>query len=118
MITTPTPRVLAARQGFEDAQSALLGASQRLGHFTITWYGKDVSDETGSFALVSSKGPLSAYVGDVLSVTRRHTTVFVYVLGSARGLAGTLALARQPYLYLSLLCFDPVTADVGVVSYG
>ena len=112
----PSTYVLAGRRGLPGAQEVLSGAVKRLGYYTVNWYGTSVSDETGSFALVNPNGPLNDYVGDILQITVKHATVFVYVLGSSRAIDSDLGLTRRAYLEISLLPLNPITALVAVVS--
>jgi hypothetical protein len=107
--------VLACRQDFADAQQALAGASVNLGSYEVGWYGTGTSDERGSFAIVDPMLPLAPTVGEILQVAIGSRSVFVYVIGSLTGLGLALALARRPFLGISLLAFDPVLASVGVV---
>jgi hypothetical protein len=112
----PEPLVLAARQAFPDAQVLLSGVPQTLGWFQVGWYGTNTSDERGSFAVVDPLGPLAAKVGDRVQVTYQGRNVNVYVIGSVTGLLADIGLARRPYMALSLLATDPITAQVAVLS--
>lgn len=112
----PEPAVLAGRQGFLDAQAAFADPSSMLGLCPVSWYGTAVSDERGSFALVDPLGKVADRVGDILAVTCRGRTVYVYVIGSAPDLGADLALTRRAYLAISVLAIEPITATIGLVA--
>lgn len=112
----PEPAVLAARMGFPDAQIALVGSPRRLGTFTVSWYGTEISDEIGSFAVVDPTGPLSLLVGDFLQISYQQRSVNVYVIGSYSTLLSDIAISRRSYLAINRLAQDPVLANVAVLS--
>jgi hypothetical protein len=111
-----TIEVLLARQGFPDAQVAMLGAQKLVGFFHASWYGTNTDDERGCFAVVDELGPLTNYVGDFVYVSNGKRGVYVYVIGSKRALLSDIALTRRAFMAISLLAVDPIYAKVSVVQ--
>lgn len=111
------PEILAARQGFSDAQLALAGAVAPVHGVTYacSWYGTAVSNDRGSLALVSPAGALSGHVGDTLLLTFGTASVYVYVFGSY-AFQEDIRVTRRAYAALSLLAVDRIDVSVGVVA--
>ena len=112
----PELLVLAGRQCFLDAQADFAGVVVPMGFFSVGWYGTNVSDERGSFAVVDPAMGLADSVGDVVCIGYRDDTVNVYVIGSQDGLGTDIAITRRCYLALELLAAEPITCTVGLVT--
>jgi hypothetical protein len=113
------PFIIVGRQGFADAQAALLGSlALNLGYFQAGWYGTNISDERGSFGIVGVSSLLAAFVGNVLSVQNASSSdsVYVYIHSTSISLDVDIALARRPYLAISRLDVDPLEVVVNVVD--
>lgn len=112
----PEPVVLLARQDFADAQAAMAGTPSLLGIYPVGWYGANVDDDRGSFAIVNGFGPLADYVGDYVSVRHKNRSVLAYVIGSQTAMPDQLALTRRCFMAIALLSSDPINAEVFLVS--
>jgi hypothetical protein len=110
------PEVLDARQCFADAQRSLEGVTEaRIGAFhTCGWYGTEVNDERGSFALVDEAGPLADLIGDRLRIRYDRREVYVYCFGST-DLPVDVAITRRAFARLDLLAKDEINVIVEVV---
>jgi hypothetical protein len=111
------PEILAARQGFADAQRDLAGvAVERMpGLPSCGWYGTAVSAERGSFALVNRGGPLEALIGDRLKLTYGDCSVYVYCFGS-EDLDWDIHITRRAFAALELLAVDRIALIVEIVT--
>lgn len=111
------PEILAARQGFPDAQIDLAGTAilRRPGLPTCGWYGTKVSVERGSFALVNRGGPLEDLIGDRLKLTYKGRCVFVYCFGSEE-LLYDIHITRRTFAALELLAVERIDVIVEVVA--
>lgn len=112
----PEPAVLAARQGFADAQVSLTGIVAPQGYYQLSWYGTTISDERGSFGVVAADGPLFQLVGQFAQLTVATRSVNVYIIGGAVNLLTDLAVTRRAYLALSTLADEPLRVLVGTLS--
>lgn len=112
----PEPNVLLSRQCFADAQLAMIGAKTTLGFYTVGWYAAVVDDDRGNFAVVSSTGPLVAYVGDFLNLKHGKRDVYAYVIGSVNDLDTDLAVTRRTYMAIELLAREPARVKVSLAS--
>jgi hypothetical protein len=112
----PEPAVIAGREDFADAQALLSGGATGLGNFYASWYGTNVSDERGSFAVVNPDGGLSSAVGNFLEVIYNGNSVSVYVIGSYTLLNTDIGLTRRAYLSICRLSLDPIYVAVGLIS--
>lgn len=117
VILPAEPEILAARQGFTDAQEALVGTpiSREAGLPSCGWYGTAVSSERGSFALVNRGGPLEGLVGERLKLTWAERSVYVYVFGS-EDLDWDIHITRRAFAALELLAVDRIDLIVEVVA--
>jgi hypothetical protein len=109
------PAIIAGRQALVDAQAQFAGAATPLGNFTVGWYGTEVSDERGSFALVNPVGRLAQAVGDFLEVRYADQRTVVYVIGSYNYLTTDLALTRRAYLAICRLSLQPILTPVELI---
>ena len=112
------PEILAARQGYLDAQADLMGGvfSRDPGTtYTCGWFGTSVMSERGFFALVNEDGPLTDLIGDRLRVIVGGRSVYVYVLTSAV-LPQDLCLARRPFAALAQLAVSELDVSIEVIS--
>jgi hypothetical protein len=111
------PEILAARQGYTDAQEDLFGTpiERRPGLPSCGWYGTSVSAERGSFALVNRGGPLEDLIGDRLKLTYGDCSTFVYVFGSD-DLDYDIHITRRAFAALELLAVERIDLIVEVVA--
>ena len=110
------PEVLLARQSFSDAQWSFSGLGERFGtYYTCGWYGTELNDERGCFALVDDTGPLADLIGDRLRLRYDQRAVFVYCFGSTE-LPHDVAITRRAFAALALLSLDEIRLIVEVVS--
>lgn len=111
----PEPPVLLARQGYPDAQAAMLGSHTPLGFFSIGWYGTSIDDERGSFCIVRTTGPLLAHIGDFLHFKVGNRSVCAYCIGSQAALLTDVALTRRTYAQIALLAIEPTFGKVALI---
>lgn len=108
--------ILLARRALPKAQELLAGEVQASSAQSIEvgWYDQNLDVEVPAFAVVHPAGDYADLVGEILKVSRRGKSVFVYVHRSAD--AGVdLALCRRAFLELGELWEDTITATVAIV---
>lgn len=110
------PVILAGRQALPDAEALFSGGVKRLGYYNVAWYGTDISDERGAFALVDPLGALASHVGDFLSISYQARSVTCYTIGSVPNLGADVAITRAAFLLLARLTADPLYTMVGLVQ--
>lgn len=111
------PEVLNGMRSFAAAQTLLAGAidpSRPAVNAVVGWYGSEVDENEGYFAMVAAGGAYEDLVGDVLRVSYRDESIYVYCIGGAT-LPNDLCLSRQAFLRLELLNQEEINVNVRVV---
>jgi hypothetical protein len=114
--------MLFASLPFNEAQAQLgaPGVEGRLLTATCGWHGTSFDSQRGSFAIVSSDGPLKDMVGERLAITRGDTpqarTVYVYVHTDSDDLVDEISLTRRAFMALGDPALDNIDVSVDVVA--
>lgn len=111
------PEITAGRRAFPMAESLLedVPLSVAAVNMATGWHDTAISDEQGAFAVVRDGADLDDLIGEVLQITYKTRTIYVYCLGSA-GVVADLSLARRAFLSLALLTEEAIGARVAVVQ--
>ena len=108
--------ILDASRGFADAQLTLQGSIdidiQRI-YTQACWYDSSTNEHEGCFALVNSGSDLESLVGDIVLVTYKKKSVWVYIV-AATNLPTDIGLFRSAWIRIADLAEDEIGVRVEV----